>query len=245
VSVVIPALNEEENLPFVLPRIGAWVEEVILVDGHSNDRTCDVARSLLPKIRVLKQPARGKGAALRAGFAAAQGDIIVMLDADGSTDPREIPLFVGALVAGADFVKGSRFAQGAGTADMSRLRRVGNGLLVFTVRLLFGGRFGDLCYGYIAFWKRVLPQLNLDADGFEIETQMSVKALGTGLRVVEVPSFEFRRRHGKSNLRTMPDGWRVLRTILRERRRRGVSNVDAHAARPALKTNPVPSDHHS
>jgi hypothetical protein len=128
---------------------------------------------------------------------------------------------------------------------MSRLRRVGNGLLVFTVRLLFGGRFGDLCYGYIAFWKRVLPQLNLDADGFEIETQMSVKALGTGLRVVEVPSFEFRRRHGKSNLRTMPDGWRVLRTILRERRRRGASNVDTHAARPDVNRNPVPSDHHS
>jgi Glycosyl transferase family 2 len=244
VSVVVPALNEERNLPFVLPMIGAWVDEVILVDGHSNDRTCDVARSLLPEVRVVEQPARGKGAALRAGFGAAEGDIIVMLDADGSTDPREIPLFVGALVAGADFVKGNRFAQGAGTADMSRLRRVGNALLVFAVRLLFGGRCSDLCYGYMAFWKRVLPRLDLDAEGFEIETQMSVKALGTGLRVVEVPSFEFRRLHGKSNLRTVPDGWRVLKTILREwRRRRGQQRRRARDL--AVEMDPVPSDLHN
>jgi glycosyltransferase involved in cell wall biosynthesis len=218
VSVVIPALNEAPNLPFVLPRIGSWVDEVILVDGYSQDATCLVARTLLPEIRVVKQLGRGKGAALRSGFEAAEGDIIVMLDADGSTDPREIPLFVGALASGAEFVKGTRFVQGAGTADMSRLRRFGNRLLVFAVRLLFGGRCSDLCYGYMAFWKRVLPQLDLDVDGFEIETQMSLKALSRGLRVAEVPSFEFRRIHGKSNLRTVRDGWRVLKTILRERR---------------------------
>jgi glycosyltransferase involved in cell wall biosynthesis len=219
VSVVVPALNEEPNLPFVLPKIGTWVDEVILVDGHSDDGTCDVAHSLLPELRLVQQPGRGKGAALRAGFDAAEGDIIVMLDADGSTDPHEIPLFVGALLAGAEFVKGTRFVQGAGTADMSLLRKFGNRLLVYAVRLLFGGHCSDLCYGYMAFWKRVVPQLELDADGFEIETQMSVKALGLGLRVMEVPSFEFRRIHGKGNLRTVPDGWRVLKTIVREWRR--------------------------
>lgn len=224
VSVVVPALNEEANLPFVLPKLGDWIDEVILVDGHSKDATCEIARSVLPGIRIVKQPERGKGAALRAGFEAADGDIIVMLDADGSTDPSEIPLYVGALVAGADFVKGTRFAQGAGTADMSLLRWSGNRFFVLAVRLLFGGRCSDLCYGYMAFWKRVLPRLDLDANGFEIETQMSVRALGRGLKVSEVPSFEFRRIHGKSNLRTMPDGWRVLKTIMREwrlaRRRR-------------------------
>jgi glycosyltransferase involved in cell wall biosynthesis len=234
VSVVVPALNEEPNLPFVLPKIGTWVDEVILVDGHSDDGTCDVAHSLLPELRLVQQPGRGKGAALRAGFDAAEGDIIVMLDADGSTDPHEIPLFVGALLAGAEFVKGTRFVQGAGTADKSFLRKVGNRLLVYAVRLLFGGQCTDLCYGYMAFWKRVVPQLELDADGFEIETQMSVKALGLGLRVAEVPSFEFRRIHGKSNLRTVPDGWRVMKTIVREwrgaaRQRRRQSERDSLA----------------
>jgi len=219
VSVVIPALNEERNLPFVLPRIGDWVDEVVIVDGNSTDRTCDVARTLMPDIRVVQQKEKGKGAALRAGFEAATGDIIVMLDADGSTDPREIPVFVGALAAGADVVKGTRFAQGAGTTDMSPLRRLGNWLFVQAVRLFFGGRCTDLCYGYIAFWQRSLRQLELDADGFEIETQLSVQALAAGLRVTEVPSFEFKRIHGTSNLRTFRDGWRVLKIILRERRR--------------------------
>jgi glycosyltransferase involved in cell wall biosynthesis len=227
VSVVVPALNEEPNLPFVLPKIGEWVDEVILVDGYSTDRTTEVARTLLPEIRIVHQRGRGKGAALRSGFAAANGDIIVMLDADGSTDPREIPVFVGALAAGADFVKGTRFGQGAGSADMSHLRRFGNRGLVFAVRLLFGGRFSDLCYGYIAFWKRVLPQLDLDSDGFAIETQMSVRALAAGLKVAEVPSFEFRRLHGKSNLRTIPDGWSVLKTILRERMSRSTTGPKA------------------
>ena len=220
ISIVIPALNEEPNLPFVLPKIGGWASEVILVDGRSTDRTLATAAALYPDIRFVHQTDSGKGAALRAGFQAARGDIIVMLDADGSTDPAEIPAFVGALVAGAEFVKGTRFSQGAGTGDMSVLRRLGNRCLVLAVRLLFGGRFSDLCYGYIAFWKRVLPQLDLDSDGFEIETQMSVQALKARLRVAEVPSHEYRRIHGKSNLRTFPDGWRVLKTIFRERFRR-------------------------
>jgi glycosyltransferase involved in cell wall biosynthesis len=219
VSVVIPTLNEEPNLPFVLPKLGGWIDEVIIVDGRSTDQTLAVARELLPEVRIVHQTGKGKGDALRAGFEAATGDLIIMLDADGSTDPREIPAFVGALAAGAEFVKGTRFAQGAGTEDMSLIRKLGNHGLVYLVRLLFGGNFSDLCYGYISFWKRVLPQLDLDSDGFEIETQMNLQALTAGLRIVEIPSFERMRIHGKSNLRTIPDGWSVLKTIVREWRR--------------------------
>jgi glycosyltransferase involved in cell wall biosynthesis len=217
VSVVIPAKNEAANLPYVLPRIPAWVGEVILVDGESTDGTVEVARRLRRDIRIVRQEGRGKGAALRSGFAAARGDIIVMLDADGSTDPAEIPLYVGALLAGADFVKGSRFLQGGGTSDMSFHRRLGNWGLLLGVRMLFGGSYSDLCYGYNAFWRRVLPALHLYGDGFEIETLMNVQALRAGLKVAEVPSFEADRIHGESNLRALPDGWRVLKTILRER----------------------------
>src|SRR5436853_6652777 len=98
ISVVIPARNEEHNLPYVLPRIPHFVGEVILVDGHSTDATVEVARQVYPAIRILDQHGSGKGNALRQGFAASTGDIIVMLDADGSTDPAEIPLFVAALM---------------------------------------------------------------------------------------------------------------------------------------------------
>ncbi len=214
-------MNEAKNLPHVLPRIPGWVDEVLLVDGNSTDGTVDVARALLPDVRVVSQVGRGKGAALRSGFAAATGDIVVMLDADGSMDPAEIPAYVGQLLAGADFVKGSRFAQGGGTADMTALRRAGNWGLTQVVRGLFGGRFSDLCYGYAAFWRRVLPQLALTADGFEIETEMNVRALEVGLKVAEVPSFEAERIHGASNLRTFPDGWRVLKALGREAWREG------------------------
>lgn len=216
VSIVIPARNEARNLPLVLPYLPRWIDEVILVDGHSTDDTVAVARRLMPGITVVHQPARGKGDALRAGFAAATGDIIVMLDADGSMDPVEIPAFVGLLLAGADFVKGSRFSQGGGTSDMEWYRRLGNWALTQVVRVMHGGRFQDLCYGYCAFWRRVLPRLLLESEGFEIETEMNVRALRSGLKVVEVPSFESARVHGVSSLRTVPDGWRVLTTIFRE-----------------------------
>jgi glycosyltransferase involved in cell wall biosynthesis len=216
VSVVIPAMNEAKNLPHVLPRIPEWVDEVVLVDGRSTDGTAEVALSLLPSIRIVEQEGKGKGAALRSGFAAASGDIIVMLDADGSMDPAEIHAYVGQLLAGADFVKGSRFMQGGGTSDMTALRRAGNWGLTQLVRGLIGGRFSDLCYGYAAFWARLLPTLALTADGFEIETEMNLHALQAKLRVVEVASFEAERIHGESNLSTFRDGWRVAKVIGRQ-----------------------------
>ncbi len=225
ISVVIPTLNEEKNLAHVLPKIQEWVDEIVLVDGHSTDQTIDVARELCPTVRVVMQEGRGKGAALRTGFAAATGDIIVMLDADGSTDPSEIPLFVGALLAGADFAKGSRFLQGGGTKDMPFYRKLGNWGFVWLVRMMFGGKYTDLCYGYNAFWKRVLPKLDLDCSGFEIETMMNVRALKADLKIIEVPSFEFPRVHGNGRLRTIPDGWRVLKTIFSETVRRTQSVV--------------------
>jgi glucose-1-phosphate cytidylyltransferase len=220
VSVVVPALNEAMNLPYVLPLIPQWVSEVILVDGRSNDGTPAMARSLRAEVKVIEQDGMGKGDALRAGFKAASGDIIVMLDADGSGLPGEIASFVGALVAGADFAKGSRFAQGGGTEDITTFRRLGNKGFVLMTRFLFGGHYTDLCYGYNAFWKRHLVLLDLDADGFEIETMMNLRALYCGLKVVEISSFEARRRFGDSRLRPVPDGFRVLRTVLREWLRR-------------------------
>ena len=219
VSVVIPALNEAENLPFVLPRIPGWVHEVILVDDHCTDDTVAVARRLMPDIVVVaNHRAGGKGNALRSGFEAVTGDIIVQVDADGSEAPEEIPNFVGALLAGADYAKGTRFVIGGGTTDMTGLRKWGNKAFVWMVWALFGVRFTDLCYGYNAFWTRVVPLLELDAAGFEIEAMLNLRAVRHGLKIREVPSFEAPRVHGEGRLLTWPDGWRVLKTIVAERR---------------------------
>jgi glycosyltransferase involved in cell wall biosynthesis len=232
VSVVIPALNEAPNLPHVFARIPADIHEVILVDGFSTDDTVGIARQLRPDVHIVDQTRRGKGNALACGFAAATGDIIAMIDADGSADPGEIPRFVQVLCTGADFAKGTRFAGDGGSGDITRLRTLGNYALTGFFNACYRRNYSDLCYGYNVFWRRHLDILGLDAtsrtqpgdgslwgDGFEVETVIHVRVAKAGLVVAEVPSFEHPRIHGVSNLNAFRDGRRVLHTILAERRR--------------------------
>jgi glycosyltransferase involved in cell wall biosynthesis len=234
VSVVVPTFNEARNLPVVF-NLMPEVHEVIVVDGRSTDDTVAVAQALRPDVKIVLQNRRGKGNALACGFAAVTGDIVVMLDADGSADPREIPRFVRTLVEGADFAKGTRFAIGGGSSDITRIRRLGNKMLNGLVNLSYGTHYSDLCYGYNAFWAHCLPVFDLQVgepademlwgDGFEVETLINVRSAQAGLRVVEVPSFEADRIHGDSNLNAVSDGLRVLRTIAVERRRHNNDGV--------------------
>ena len=233
VSVVIPTLNEAKNLAHVLPRIPDWVDEVIIVDGLSVDDTVEVAFRCLPNVRLVTTTMRGKGAAMRAGFEVARGDIIVTLDADGSNDPAEIAAFVGALMSGADVAMGSRFALGGGTSDMELHRKAGNWALTRLVRMLFGARFSDLCYGYVAFWSDVFPHLDGPFTGFEVETVMHIRAVRAELNITEVPSFEAERIWGTSNLRTISDGMRVLRSICTEWRHNRVAPVATVSSLPS------------
>ncbi len=231
ISIVVPARNEARNLEMVLPELPE-VHEVILVDGHSVDGTVEVARRVMPGIRVIQQTRKGKGNALVCGFRAATGDIIVMFDADGSADPAELPAFVAALQAGADFAKGSRFCPGGGSHDITRYRGLGNRMLNIITNVLLGTRYTDLCYGYNAFWADVLTKIDLPdpdvgvasasgmlwGDGFEIETVLNCRIAAARLDVREVPSVERSRIHGASNLNAIRDGLRVLKTILQEKR---------------------------
>jgi hypothetical protein len=247
VSIVIHALNEERNIPYVLDRIPHDIHQVILVDGESTDNTVQAARNARPDVSVVKQTRRGKGNALACGFEAATGDIIAMLDADGSADPAELPRFVDALVAGADFAKGTRFALGGGSSDITRLRKFGNDGLTAVFNLCYGRRYSDLCYGYNVFWRYCVPVLGLDAtapaasdggqlwgDGFEVETLIHVRIARAGLKVAEVPSYEYPRLHAVSNLNAMRDGLRVVRTMLAERR-------GARSASTPVRTQPSPA----
>ena len=235
VTVVIPAKNEADSLPHVLSSLPTGLHQVIVVDGGSTDGTTDVARRFVG-VTVIGQTRTGKGNALACGFAVATGDFIVMLDADGSTDPGEIPHFVEALARGVDFAKGSRSLEGGGSSDLSLFRRVGNFGLNKIVNLIYGTRYTDLCYGYNAFRRECLEAIDLEpgekvgleadgpdgmrwGDGFEVETLIHIRVAKAGLKVLEVPSFERTRLFGRSNLHAVSDGIRVLRCIRTERKR--------------------------
>jgi glycosyltransferase involved in cell wall biosynthesis len=218
VSLVIPVKNEARNIAWVLEQIADDVNEVILVDGNSTDATLITAHRYRPDIKIVSQEGTGKGSALRTGFLAATGDIIVMMDADGSMAPQEIRHYLHFLTNGYDFVKGSRFIAGGGSADITPFRKLGNQFLLRVFNTLYDSDLTDLCYGFCAFHRRYLDLLALSATGFEIEAEMVTRAMQAGLRIAEVPSFELPRRTGSSNLRSIRDGSRVLGTVVRSHR---------------------------
>ena len=233
------------------------VHEVILVDGYSVDDTVAVARQLRPDVRIMRQSRMGKGNAVACGIAVATGEIIAMVDADGSADPGEIPRFVDALLNGADFAKGTRFAEGGGSADITRLRSLGNYALTAFFNACYRSSYSDLCYGFNVFWRRHAAVLGLDAtspqrsggdgrlwgDGFEVETLIHIRVAKAGLVVAEVPSFEHSRIHGVSNLNAFRDGRRVLRTILHERQQVRSHTTNAAATVSAhIYVRPEPAE---
>jgi glycosyltransferase involved in cell wall biosynthesis len=216
VTAVIPTLNEADNLRWLLPRLTA-VDEVVIVDGESTDGTVEIARLLRQDAVIIVEPPTGKGTAMRVGMAAATSDVLIMLDADGSMDPAEFDAFLALICRGFDFVKGSRYACGGGSDDLTGLRSVGNKALTGLANSLYRTNWSDLCYGYVAVRRSAVERLELKSTGFEIETEMCVNAIRAGLRMAEVASHESNRRHGESNLNTFRDGWRVLRTMLKLR----------------------------
>ena len=258
VSVVVPTRDEAANLTLLLPQLPADYE-VVLVDGRSRDRTVAVARALRPDAVVVRQTRRGKGNALACGFLAATGDVVVTLDADCSADPAEIPRLVAELVVGADVARGTRFAAGGGSEQLSTPERwqhravtaLANALLGRT--LAHGRRATDLGSGYLACWRDLVRVLDLpDAtrrapanrmfrgDGVEVDALIGYRFAAAGARVVEVPVLERPRAFGCSHRRPLADGLRVLRTVLAEawRARRRTSRPEGphagHRSRESL-----------
>jgi glycosyltransferase involved in cell wall biosynthesis len=216
VTALICTRNEAENLPHVLPLIPDFVDEVLMIDGHSTDDTVAVAERLRPGIRVLQQPGTGKGRAIRFGVDEAIGDIVVTLDADGQTDPQEMRAFLDALVEGADFAKGSRLVHGR-PSYMRIHRWIGNTILARTSNLLFGTQYTDICSGYNAFSKQAFLRISLTYDRFEMEQQMLVRAHRAGLRVAEVSHVDSGRINGVSNISSIRQGFLDWFVIIGER----------------------------
>lgn len=216
VTVLVCALNEEESIAHVLSRIPEWVYEVIVVDGHSTDGTVFAAAMACPRARVLEQPGRGKGDALRYGIARATGKIIITLDADGQTDPADIPRFVEAILDGCDCAKGTRFRKPYSRVRPSH-RILGNWLITTVFNTLFRTHFTDVCSGFNAFRKSRLDAINLEsADGLADEPLLNARVVKARLRVVEVPHADLPRLGGVSKSSSWQQGFRAIRTIWRE-----------------------------
>lgn len=219
VGIAIPALNEEKNIEHVLCRLrNIGYSNILVIDGQSKDGTLKVASKNGAKIVL--QDGRGKGQAIRQVLSNAYFDfeVLVLMDADGSMSPEEVPRYVNALLYGADVVKGSRFVAGGGSEDITLMRKIGNAFLTSSVNLLWSAECTDLCYGFAAFNRKAIRKLApiLESNNFEIEAEIFIKAKKLGLRVVEVPSFENKRRNGKSNLNTLKDGLKIFKTIMTE-----------------------------
>jgi glycosyltransferase involved in cell wall biosynthesis len=219
IGVLIPARNEEKNIENVISRLrNLGFENILVIDGGSTDRTHMI--SLKNGAKVVSQIGLGKGNAVRQALSEGYFDVdaLVLMDADGSMAPEEIPAFIDVLAAGADVVKGSRFMKGGNTYDMTLNRRIGNSLMLISVNLLFSTKYTDLCYGFAVLSRRAIQELApiLKSENFEIETELFIKAAEIGLNVKEVPSVEFKRKNGTSNLNAIRDGLRIFVAILKE-----------------------------
>jgi glycosyltransferase involved in cell wall biosynthesis len=219
VTVIIPALNEEKSIPQVLCELNhLGYNKILIVDGNSRDETVKIAKEL--GANIISQNGRGKGDALRQAFnhGSVDTDVVVMLDADGSMNVKEIPVLIDVINSGADLAKGSRFLKHGYSEDMTLIRKIGNKFFLFLVNLFWSANYTDLCYGLGVFRNDAIRKLypHLKSKNFEIETEIFIKAKKLGLNVVEVPSIEFKRSHGKTKLSTFLDGFRILQTIIDE-----------------------------
>ena len=219
VTVLICSLNEGATVASVLSGVPRWVHEVLLVDGHSTDDTVDKARQVRPDIHVVYQPGKGKGEALRHGVQKASGDIIVTLDADGQTDPAEMPKFIEPLLDGYDWAKGSRLTYGR-PLNMPWHRWLGNRVLAITSNILYGTRYTDICSGYNAFRKEAFQHLKLSYDSFEMEQQMLVKIKKARMKVKEVAHLDVGRIDGVSKISSVKQGFIDWFVIISERFRK-------------------------
>ncbi|MFF5973479.1 glycosyltransferase family 2 protein [Streptomyces sp. NPDC012769] len=242
-SLVVAVRPGDRDTDWLLGQLPAAVREVVLVGGGPAGpaRTAPGGVS----VRRLGPWDCTAGDVPHAGLLAATGDHLVLMGADGSMSPREIPHYLHYLESGFDFVKGSRFIAGGGVADYPLLRRLGHRALLRLARQLYGQRLTDLWYGFCAFRREFTGLLDLREGGVELGAELVTHALHYGLRIAEVPSLELPRRQGPSpsapHPRTIRDGTRILGTLLDERPHNALLRL-APSARSAGRPGPADQD---
>ncbi|MCT4354026.1 glycosyltransferase family 2 protein [Streptomyces sp. Je 1-79] len=244
VSLVIPVRPGDRDTAWLLEQVPADVREVVLVGRANGDTTTETDRHAGPPggsvtVRTLGPWNSAAGDIPHAGLLAATGEHIVLMGADGSMSPKEIPHYLHYLESGYDFVKGSRFIAGGDFADYPLLRRLGHSALLRVARQLYGQHLTDLWYGFCAFRRGFVDLLDLREDGVEMGAELVTHALHYGLRIAEVPSLELPRRDGPSHARTVRDGARILGGLLEERPHNALHRM-APSPRPVKRAERAP-----
>lgn len=221
VCVILPALNEEETIGRVIDEIPTreiedrgYGVEVVVVDNNSTDRTKEIAEE--KGARVIVEPIRGKGRAVRTAFNSVDGDFMFMLDADYTYPASHIPELLDVLCEGCDVVMGSRLRGRREKGSIRPLNLVGNYLLVLMANVLYGTRISDLCTGCWGFSRRAVDGLRLDAVGFELEANLFVEAAKRRYSIAELP-IGYRRRPTPPKLKSLKSGVKIGRTLVRKR----------------------------
>lgn len=210
---IIPTLNECNTVVEVIHKAQQFTPNIVIVDGHSNDDTCE--RAQLAGAEILIQEGKGKGWALRTAFSQLKSDIYVTIDGDATYDASELVSLVQPIIDGkADMVVGSRLKGCMEPGSISKVNKIGNNLFNFLINNIFNGEISDSQSGFRAISDYAVKQLNLTSQDFEVETEITIKALKAGLRIKEIPIRYSRRRGTKSKLHSFKDGSRILKTIL-------------------------------
>lgn len=211
---LIPTLNEGSTVGEVIRKARDFVDEVVVVDGHSDDETPKIAK--IYGAEVLVQEGSGKGMALRTAFRLTNADILVTIDGDDTYDASEIDALILPIIRDqADMVIGSRFMGKMEDGALTRFHRLGNLGFNALINLLNGSHFTDTQSGFRAIKCVWAKTLKLTSTSFEIETEITIKALKHGLRIVDVPISYGKRVNTVSKLNGFQHGWRILKTILK------------------------------
>ncbi len=217
-TIIIPTKNEEGNLDSVLNGVKTYADEIIVVDGHSTDRTMEIAKK--NGVKFFWDNGKGKGAGVRFAITKASGDILVFIDADGSHDPHDIPLLVDPINKNEfDLVVGSRTRGGSDElhGDFDKfMRMIGSDIITLTINYRWNVRLTDSQNGFRAIRRNVAQQLELRENIFTIEQEMIMKSLKKGYRVCDVPTHEYKRRFGASHIVLWKVWHKYLWCLIRE-----------------------------
>lgn len=214
-TILIIAKNEAGGIQKIIRSVKKYANEIIVVDGHSTDDTFRLAKK--EGIKTIRDHGFGRGDGVRVGFAAAKGDIVVLFDADGSHNPKDIPTLISPIAKKkADLVIASR--RTGGTLDTNTgfdgvVRSFGADLLAYLVNKRFGTHFTDVIFSFRALRRSAVPLLRLQSNGFAIEQEMVVSALDKNIKIIETPSRELARKWGASKL-TTAGGFKLLISLL-------------------------------